>query len=146
MKLQYRGVTYDHIPHPVKLGNTSKAGKYRGVAVNYPTLMTDVPQPQMELTYRGVTYTTGQDKKVKADKPVQPVATQAQSTTLEERLRLLMMKHHRQMVRREQAMLARVDAEVGLPVTAATGFRNHIQGLTPSPVWLSCDRSSVAMS
>lgn len=152
MKLQYRGVTYDHIPHAVKLGNTSKSGKYRGVAVNYPTLMTDVPQPQLELTYRGVAYTTGQINTVKeteAAKPVQSavaVTAQAQGMSLEEQLRQLMMKHHRQMVRREQSMLARRDAEVGLPVEAAMSYHSHIGGLTPAPVWLTCDRSPVAMS
>jgi hypothetical protein len=57
-----------------------------------------------------------------------------------------MMNHHRSVKRREQSMLTRLDGEVGLPVSAATGFWNHIQGKVHPSFWSTYDRSHIAMS
>lgn len=69
-----------------------------------------------------------------------------ENLTIDERLRHLMMSHHHQIRKREQSMLARMDAEVGLSAEDAIHFQNHIQGYIPADEWMSYDRSAVAMS
>lgn len=59
--------------------------------------------------------------------------------------RALMMRHHHMIRNREQCMLSRAAAEVGMPAEAAN-FNNHIQG-KPHPSFRSTyDRSHVALS
>ncbi|HEY9738173.1 MAG TPA: DUF4278 domain-containing protein [Trichocoleus sp.] len=71
----------------------------------------------------------------------QPVA--ALSTT--DRARSLLMRHHQRIRRREQAMLARLDVEVGLTAADAARYEGHIQGKTLHG-FSGYDRSSAAMS
>jgi hypothetical protein len=54
------------------------------------------------------------------------VPLESKARAVEEEARTLMMNHHRSVKRREQSMLSRLDEKVGLPVSAATGFWNHI--------------------
>lgn len=76
------------------------------------------------------------------------VTKQAKSAVLsvQEQARDLMMQHHRQIKQREQSMLSRVGAKVGLPIEEATHFWNHIQGMTHTSFWTTYDRSHVGMS
>jgi hypothetical protein len=76
------------------------------------------------------------------------VAQQTKSAVLsvQEQARNLMMQHHRQIKQREQSMLSRVGAEVGLSTQEATRFLNHIQGMTHTSFWTTYDRSHVGMS
>jgi Domain of unknown function (DUF4278) len=153
MKLKYRGVTYDRKPNPIRLSSTCLRGKYRGVPILYPAFVTDIPQPEAELTYRGVTYRTDQGARAKDITPVPTgvsaaVAAQASAarTSLEERLREMMLNHHRQVVNRERSMLMRTGEDVGLPVEDMLHFRRHIQGYTPADEWQAYERSHAAIS
>jgi hypothetical protein len=92
----------------------------------------------MQLQYRGISY------------PYVPpqVVTPLEATTraVAEEARTLMMNHHRSVKRREQSMLSRLDEKVGLPISTATQFWNHIQGKVHPSFWKTYDRSHVAMS
>jgi len=63
----------------------------------------------------------------------------------QEQARALMMRHHHLVKNREQSMLGRSAAEVGLPAEAAN-YWNHIQG-KPHPTFRkNYDRSGATMS
>ncbi|WP_233222896.1 hypothetical protein [Chroococcidiopsis sp. CCALA 051] len=66
--------------------------------------------------------------------------------SVREQARALMMQHHRQIKQREQSMLSRAGAKVGLSTEEATRFWNHIQGMTRTSFWTTYDRSHVGMS
>jgi hypothetical protein len=65
--------------------------------------------------------------------------------TTEDQARALLMRHHHLIKQREQTMLSRTAAEVGMPVEAAT-FWNHIQGKPHPSFRKSYDRSQATMS
>ncbi|NJO44128.1 MAG: DUF4278 domain-containing protein [Cyanobacteria bacterium CRU_2_1] len=75
MQLSYRGVHYHYQPTPVDLVDSGISGRYRGQKVNftYPRHV-PLPQPVVELTYRGVTYRTT------ASGGVEPVALTDRNT------------------------------------------------------------------
>jgi hypothetical protein len=59
MKLSYRTVSYDYTPLSLEATEKEILGKYRGVVSHCHTLKEmPVPQPDMQLTYRGVSYHT----------------------------------------------------------------------------------------
>lgn len=63
----------------------------------------------------------------------------------QDQARALMMRHHHMIKNRQQSMLSRVSAEVGLsPETSQ--YWNHIQGGVHPSFTESYDRSSVTMS
>jgi hypothetical protein len=173
MKLRYRGVQYDYVPTQIDLGDSYAEGKYRGLTVQFRQPVGSVPQPVHTLKYRGVPYTTGEGTVAETAAPI-PVAvsTTAVSTTeavpeaappvavvqpsqpapatiapsIDAEMRLLAIKHHQNVRRREQSVLARFETEVGLTVEDAIHFWNHIQGKPHSEAWAVYDRSHVAMS
>ncbi len=59
MKLSYRGVAYEYEPPAIDMVEGEIGGKYRGQAwrVSYPRHI-PVPQPALDLKYRGVAYST----------------------------------------------------------------------------------------
>ena len=61
----------------------------------------------------------------------------------EEQARALMMRHHHLVRNRQQSMVSRAAAEVGLDGADAC---NHIQGRIDPSLRSTYDRSSVAMS
>ena len=63
----------------------------------------------------------------------------------QEQARALMMRHHHLIKNREQSMLSRSAAEVGLPTEAAE-YWNPIQGKPHSGFRATYDRSNVSMS
>lgn len=150
MRLKYRGVAYTPTLTETKFSGNIREGKYRGVPARYPMMMADVPSPDVELTYRGVTYRTGQARKavpvaqesVAATTPADP----AETLPMEERIRRLMLNHHHQIRKRAQSMLLRMGGEIGLSVDDASHFRSHIQGYIPHNEWVDYDRSHAAMS
>lgn len=147
MKLTYRGVTYDYNPPKVEYGDRTQVGKYRGVDIRFRNIAKPpVLQPTLDLIYRGVHYTTNAAE-APATAPVPAVATTAASApSVQEQARWLMMSHHRNVKRRQQAMLGRLDQEVGLTATQANRFWNHIRGTAHPSFNDSYDRSHVAMS
>ncbi|WP_008312404.1 DUF4278 domain-containing protein [Leptolyngbya sp. PCC 6406] len=150
MKLTYRGIEYDYNPPVAELDKTSEVGKYRGVDIRFRTIKkAPVQQSTVDLMYRGVAYRTGE---VTAPVPVVTATapavatTAAVSTGLEERARTMLMGHHRNVKRRQQAMMGRLAAEVGLAVDDATHYWNHIQGKVHPSFWATYDRSRSASS
>lgn len=63
----------------------------------------------------------------------------------QEQARVLMMKHHRQIKNREQSMLGRIAAEVGIEIDKVD-YWNHIQGKPHPSFRKTYDRSHVALS
>lgn len=64
----------------------------------------------------------------------------------QDQARTLMMRHHHLVKQRQQSMLSRVAAEVGLPAEAAHEYWNHIQGKPHPSFSKSYDRSHVGLS
>lgn len=60
--------------------------------------------------------------------------------------RVLMMRHHHFVKNRQQSMLSRAGAEVGLPADAAAHHWNPVQGKPNASFRMSYDRSGVGLS
>ncbi len=159
MKLTYRGVSYDYTPNPTpQKGSVIGTGIYRGAEVTFNALAEQPPQPSADLTWRGVAYHTGtvaaaHTPVVEApmaassqSEPAAPVAAGVEPTSgVVDLARNLFIRHHQRMRRREQGMMVRLAAEVGLPVEDAAHYESHIQGKVPHD-FSGYDRSSTAMS
>lgn len=144
MKLTYRGVTYDYNPPKVEYGDRAEVGKYRGLDIRFRNIKKPpVMQPTLDLLYRGAAYTTNPTA---AETPVETVQVPVTHLSVQERARQLMMNHHKSVKRRQQAMLTRSDAEVGLSPAEASRFWNHIRGEAHPSFSASYDRSQAAMS
>jgi hypothetical protein len=159
MKLTYRGVTYDYNPPKVEYGDRTQAGKYRGVDVRFRNIKKPpVLQPTLDLIYRGVAHTIGDTEVtnagVEAKQAAQPAlaadptktAGKAITPSVQDQARFLMMGHHKAVKRRQQTMLSRLDARVGLTANDAVHFWNHIGGEVHPSFGDSYDRSHAAMS
>ncbi|MGB7412788.1 MAG: DUF4278 domain-containing protein [Thermosynechococcaceae cyanobacterium] len=131
MKLTYRGITYDYNPPRVVYGPTYAKGKYRGLPVTFQTLEVPVMKPSYNLKYRGIAYCTGihtQAHEPKGAVTVPPKDIKIMVVPLSERSRALMAGHRQSIRKREQAMLNRLDEEVGLETDKAAHYESHIQG------------------
>ena len=64
----------------------------------------------------------------------------------QEQARALMMRHHHLIKNRQQSMLGRAAAEVGLPPEEASEYWNHIQGKAHPSFRASYDRSGASLS
>lgn len=152
MKLTYRGVSYDYNPPTVEFSSSNTVGKYRGLDVRFRNpIKIPVLQPTLDLVYRGVAYTTNPKPQVESAPVAAPVATveapkAASPLNLEDKARSMMIGHHRSVKRRQQAMLSRLDAEVGLQARDAETYWNHIQGKIHPSFWATYDRSHAALS
>jgi hypothetical protein len=110
MKLSYRGVQYDYNPPVVESTEDVVGGKYRGLDWRFRNMKKPpVLQPRVNLTYRGVRYQNG----------VTPVTNNAQPTeapalSTQDKARSLMLNQLRSLKNRQQTMLYRSAAEVGL--------------------------------
>lgn len=154
MKLTYRGVSYDYTPNPLpKMGDTFATGIYRGAAMAFHAVAEPPAQPAADLTWRGVPYHTGTMTPVAAPAVVEPaVAAPAVMAVAEvgasgipELARNLFIRRHQRSRKREQGMMVRLAAEVGLPMDEAIQYESHIQGKRPHD-FAAYDRSSTAMS
>jgi len=121
MELRYRGITYEYNPPAVEMGEVQVGGTYRGLEWRFRNLKkAPVMQTNVDLKYRGVAYHVGSEAKapeaVPETAPVSPVvaavASVAESVT--EKARALMISRDRNVKNRQQAMLGRLAAEVGL--------------------------------
>ncbi len=111
MKLSYRGITYDYTPPQVQATEGEVSGKYRGLDWRFRNLKKPpVLQPTVNVKYRGVSYQTGG---VPATTGVEPTKT---SVSIQNQARSLMLEQQRTSKNRQQAMLNRAAAELGLPV------------------------------
>lgn len=110
MKLSYRGVSYEYNPPKVETTPGATSGKYRGLDWRFRNLKKPpVLQPTVNLTYRGVSYRTGTTP---ATTNVEPAKVPALS--MQDKARSLMLDRQRTLRNRQQAMLNRSAAEVGL--------------------------------
>lgn len=67
MKLSYRGVSYQHNSPQLEIMTGATGGTYRGATWNHKYLRhIPVPQPKVDLKYRGVAYSTGDPIDVEA--------------------------------------------------------------------------------
>lgn len=153
MKVTYRGVQYDYTPPVVETKETAEVGKYRGVDIRFRTAKkAPVQSATLDLVYRGVAYRTGETPApapvVAPQAPVAPVAAMATTSGagVEAKARTMLMGHHRNVKRRQQAMLGRLASEVGLAVDDATRYWGHIQGKVNPSFWATYDRSRSASS
>lgn len=154
MKLTYRGTTYDYNPPVVELSDSSSVGKYRGLDVRFRNpKKAPVLQTTLDLKYRNALYTSVQPAAAGAIAPQveatpAPVVEAVANAVLDvqDRARTLMMNHHRSIKRRQQAMLSRLDVEVGLPVDEAAKYWNHVQGKVHPSFRATYDRSGAALS
>jgi hypothetical protein len=157
MKLTYRGVSYDFTPNPApKLGKTIDTGHYRGAPVVFKALAEVPAQPGAALTWRGVPYRSGiaapVASVVTAELPavaasvVAPVAiAETAPISISDLARNLFIRRHQRSRRREQGMMVRLAAEVGMPIEDAAHYESHIQGKMPHD-FSGYDRGSAAMS
>lgn len=77
MRLVYRNAGYDYEPVPVSLYESGISGQYRGQTFQfqYPRHI-PVPQPVLNLKYRGVAYQTASDGSTTTIKPMVKSAAQ----------------------------------------------------------------------
>jgi hypothetical protein len=145
--LTYRGVSYECQPTGLATSPTGDVGKYRGQDVQFKVV--DNPPPvypfEAKLVYRGVAYTVGATTpKAVPEKPAADTAP-VEFPPIKVWMRSLVMKHLRNIRRREHSMLVRAAADVGLPTENAVEYESHIQGKVPHD-FAGYDRSRSAMS
>ena len=110
MKLSYRGISYEYNPPKVKTTQSGVPGKYRGLDWRFRNLKeSPVLQPSVNLKYRGVTYQTAGTPAVSN---VEPAKTPTLST--QDKARSLMISYHKALQNRQESMLKRSAAELGL--------------------------------
>ncbi|MBW4693170.1 MAG: DUF4278 domain-containing protein [Lyngbya sp. HA4199-MV5] len=168
MKLSYRGVDYDFNPSSLqargakhRLSEVSKARAlgailtYRGAAytvdpsAQFVSANLGAPAGTV-LTYRGFSYTVQPAAQtvpasVVAAEPAVVNAIKAPATSIQEQARTLTMNHHRAMKKRQQVMLVRSAAEVGMPATAVSHWERLQETFNPA-FQATYDRSHVALS
>jgi hypothetical protein len=147
MKLTYRGVAYEYNPPKVEYGDPTQVGKYRGVDIRFRTIQKEpVQQPTVDLLYRGAAYTANPVDATESIESTESAKPAVATPSVKEQARWLMMNHHKNVKRRQQSMLSRLDAKVGLPASEASRFWNHIRGEAHPSFDASYDRSHAAMS
>ncbi len=152
MKLTYRGISYESNPVPTPNKTLELTGQYRGVHWRLNNTLTHpMEAPPAQLMYRGVTYSTGTAQVVLKESyetpsciPTAPV-DQLWVANLEEKARALTLSNGRSIKKRQQAMLGRVAAEVGLS-SDISNYWNRIQGKVHPTFRASYSRSSVSLS
>ena len=106
------------------------------------------------MVYRGVPYTVGEAateetaEVAATEETAAPVAADTAPVELppiKVWMRKLVMKHLRNIRRREHSMLIRAAEDVGLPAEDAVKYESHIQGKVPHD-FAGYDRSRSAMS
>ncbi|MBD2232289.1 DUF4278 domain-containing protein [Phormidium tenue] len=161
MKLTYRGNSYDALSQPApKMGETIDTGNYRGAPITFEALAELPAQPAADLTWRGVPHRTGIAAPVAAIAPVviaaelpavaaslvaPAVESEPAPVNLSDLARNLFIRRHQRSRRREQGMMVRLAAEVGISVEDAAHYESHIQGKMPHD-FSGYDRGSAAMS
>jgi hypothetical protein len=150
--LTYRGVSYNYQPGGLATRPTGDVGKYRGQDVHFTTVENPPPVYPFEakLVYRGVPYTVGKTtaKTVSAATAAETVPVETvpvEFPPIKTWMRSLVMKHLRNIRRREHSMLVRAAEDVGLPTEQAAEYESHVQGKIPHD-FAGYDRSKSAMS
>lgn len=155
MLLKYRGISYDYNPPEVEMEPSKIVGRYRGLEWRFRTPKSlNVQQPTLDLIYRGVAYQSGEAPPQVGFTPqveptVQPSLAQTKvpdfGPPVQDLARRLLMGHHKRVQNRQQAMLSRTNAEVGLDPNTSH-YWSSIQGKVPSQNWSTYDRSAATLS
>lgn len=145
MKLTYRGISYEYNPPAVEVTEGTPVGKYRGLDWRFRNLKADpVLTPTHNLTYRGVEYCT--NLTASSDNVTSDTANTAKPVVkVSELARYRTMAHTQAIKKREQSMLNRLAAQVGLD-TNKWKFSNHIQGKIHPTFRLNYERASASFS
>ncbi|MFZ4665370.1 MAG: DUF4278 domain-containing protein [Prochlorotrichaceae cyanobacterium] len=111
MQLNYRGIAYDYTPPAVETRLGEFSGRYRGLDWRFCNAPKHyVQQPNLDLIYRGVSYTTN----ASATESKTPAPVVSPVSAVVDRARDLIMRHERSLRNRQQSMLTRLNTEVGL--------------------------------
>lgn len=157
MKLTYRGISYEYNPPEVESSNSDTVGKYRGLDVRFrnPKKL-PVLQTNLDFKYRGATHLAARADEVQVTVPVSthvvpelvpanPVKSSQPVVGTQDKARSLMMGHHRTVKQRQQSMLTRLAAEVGLTANVSK-YWNHIQGKAHPSFVETYERSHATLS
>ena len=136
-------------------------GLYRGLSVMFRRAENVPEMPSYELKWRGVTYNSGRPTPIANPIPVPAMApipeatpvmtaiapialapvsetvpspvveTAVPSMSISDRSRNLFIQRHKRMRRREQDMMVRLAASIGLPIDHVAGYESQIQGKIP---------------
>ncbi|MEA5472357.1 DUF4278 domain-containing protein [Spirulina sp. 06S082] len=106
MKLTYRGVAYEYNPTTVESLDTEITGKYRGLEWRFRNRKAPTAQkPTLDLVYRGVPYTQGQEA---------PAVKANPTPSIGQRARALFLNKERTELKRQESVLLRSEERVGL--------------------------------
>jgi hypothetical protein len=143
MELMYRGQSFNYTPVSLEVSPGKVGGKYRGMDWRFRHL-TEAPvlQTNLDLFYRGQSTAVEATTSVEATHPVQ---APSQMPSVEGLSRSLLMKHQRLIKNRQQSLLQRSAAEVGLDADITT-YWNRIQGKIHPTFRMNYDRVPVTMS
>ncbi|MBW4472671.1 MAG: DUF4278 domain-containing protein [Stenomitos rutilans HA7619-LM2] len=163
MKLSYRNVDYDFNPSSLqargakhRLAEASRARAlgailtYRGATYTVdPSAQAASASPGAPagtvLTYRGFSYTVQRVSVPVAAEPAVVNHAKVPALSIQEQARALTMNHHRAMKKRQQVMLVRSAAEVGMSATAASHWERIQETFNPV-LQATYDRSHAALS
>lgn len=171
MKLSYRGVSYEVNPEVTSTPSQPtipatdllyRGARYRRHQVAPSDALEAIVKSRevmpTTLVYRGATYRRNQVASTDAleaivklreanTQPAAPETAVASEPTVsvQEKARLLTMNHHRTIKNRQQVMLSRSAAEVGLTANVSN-YWNHIQGKIHPSFRTTYDRSLSALS
>lgn len=140
MELMYRGQPFNYTPVSLEVSPGKVGGKYRGMDWRFRHL-TKLPvlQANLDMFYRG------HSTSVASTAPAQELQPSSEMPSVESLSRSLMMNHQRIIKNRQQSLLQRSAAEVGLD-TNVTGYWNRIQGKIHPTFRMNYDRVPVTMS
>lgn len=131
MQLSYRGVKYDYNPPKVETEVLGLAGSYRGLDYRFRrTTAKNVIQPNVNLTYRGVSFNPAQDLQPElytANKKVE-VAIAPSQISFQDRVRARLHSKTQAIKKRQQSLLVRLAEEIGLSGDQAVNSAVRIQG------------------
>lgn len=131
MQLSYRGVKYDYNPPRVETEVLGLAGSYRGLDYRFRrTTAKNVIQPNVNLTYRGVSFNPARDLQPElytATKKVEVAAVPSQ-ISFQDRVRARLHSKTQAIKKRQQSLLVRLAEEIGLNSDQAVNSAVRIQG------------------
>ncbi len=149
MQLSYRGVSYDYNPPKVETEVLGLAGSYRGLDYRFRrTSAKNIVQPNVNLTYRGVSFNPAQGLKPSLyTATVAPTVAKADSkVSFQERVRARLHGKTQAIKKRQQSLLLRLAEEVGLNGQESVNNAVRIQGKVLSNFRSDYASQGVAMS
>ncbi|MBE9196262.1 DUF4278 domain-containing protein [Synechocystis sp. LEGE 06083] len=149
MQLSYRGVSYDYNPPKVETEVLGLAGSYRGLDYRFRrTTAKNVIQPNVNLTYRGVSFNPARDLQPElytATKKVEVAAAPSQ-ISFQDRVRARLHSKTQAIKKRQQSLLVRLAEEIGLNTDQAVNSAVRIQGKVLANFCSDYASQGVAMS